>query len=158
MTTTNQNVATPINAAVIANAIKAVKPAKVAKVATKPVAKAKPVAKVAKATKATKPVAKVATKAKAEKVAKVEKPLSARAQIEADAAAGKLPTKLAFTSPGDKRYQKKVDLLNELAAKGDIKGLKAVEINAYSSSPKKMAKWRDLAVIALLAKAKRKAK
>jgi hypothetical protein len=39
-----------------------------------------------------------------------------------------------------------------MAKAGDIEGLKAAVIKPYSSSPKAMAKYRDLAVIALEAR------
>jgi hypothetical protein len=43
--------------------------------------------------------------------------------------------------------------LVDMAKAGDIEGLKATIIKPYSSSPKAMAKYRDLAVIALEAQA-----
>jgi hypothetical protein len=82
------------------------------------------------------------------------KPLGIRAQSDADAASGNMPPKLAFTHAGNARYQKKVDALNAAAARGDVKALNAVEIEPYSSSPKRMIRWRDLAIIAIRAKAK----
>ncbi|WP_292302940.1 hypothetical protein [Mesorhizobium sp.] len=40
-------------------------------------------------------------------------------------------------------------MINALAAKGDVKGLMAIEIKPYSSGPKKMIRWRELAIAAI---------
>jgi len=125
------------NPVVVAKAIKALGKKPVAAKTAKPVAK--PVAKVAK------PVAKPVA-------------LSARAKIAADAAAGIMPAPLSWTSPSDKRYAGKIDILNAAAAKRDIKALNAVDIIPYSSYPKRMIKWRELTIAAIKAKAGKKAK
>jgi len=39
-----------------------------------------------------------------------------------------------------------------LAEAGDIEGLKSIEINPVSTSPKAMARYRDLAIIAIEAR------
>jgi hypothetical protein len=39
-----------------------------------------------------------------------------------------------------------------VAEKGDVDGLRAIEIKPVSSSPKAMARYRDLAVIAIQAR------
>ena len=43
----------------------------------------------------------------------------------------------------------------ELAKAGDLKGLRKFEINRVSSSPKAIARYRDLCIIALEAQAAR---
>lgn len=80
-----------------------------------------------------------------------DRTLGKRAQAEADARAGIMPDKMTLL-PADKRYQKFVDALHDMADKGDAAGLRAYEIKTYSSTPKRMAKWRDLAVLAIEAK------
>ena len=72
-----------------------------------------------------------------------------RAAVVAAAAAGQLPPKPEFPSPNDKRYLPLRDRLVALAEAGDVAGLKAVEIKTYSSSPKKLDKYRNLCVTAL---------
>jgi hypothetical protein len=81
------------------------------------------------------------------------KPQGKRAAVLAAAQAGKLPTPPDFSAPTHARYRDAAKALVDMAKAGDIEGLKATEIKAYSSSPKAMAKYRDLAVIALEARA-----
>lgn len=81
--------------------------------------------------------------------AKRERPLGKRAQIEADARAGKLPEPPDFSAETHKRFRNKLARVVELAKAGDIDGLKAMTINPVSSSPKALARYRDLCVIAL---------
>ena len=112
--------------------------------------------KPAKAAKAEKP-AKAAKPAKATKPAKDAKPMSdrptgKRAAVLAASQAGKLPPPPDFSAPTHARYRDAAKALVDMAKAGDIEGLKATEIKAYSSSPKAMAKYRDLAVIALEAR------
>lgn len=131
------------------------KPAKAGK-AAKP-AKAAPKAKALFAKKPD--AAKSAPKAKAEKPAKEkaapkEKELGKRAQAVADAESGKVPSAPDFSAPTHARFRKKLGEVEALVKSGDIKGLKAYAINPVSSSPKAICKYRDLAVIALEAKAK----
>lgn len=89
--------------------------------------------------------------------AKKAKSLGKRAQVEVDAAAGKLPPLPSFGGQDKARYAKQVEELGALTAKKDIKGLNALEIPTYSSCRRAMAKYRDLAVIALQAQAAKKA-
>jgi hypothetical protein len=110
--------------------------------------------------------AKTARPAKAVRTAKAAKPrefvdgtardgrklAGKRAAVLADAQAGKLPPPPDFTAPTHARYRDAAKALVEMAKAGDIEGLKAVVIKPYSSSPKAMAKYRDLAVIALEAR------
>jgi hypothetical protein len=74
------------------------------------------------------------------------------AAVLAAAQAGKLPPPLDFSAASHARYWGAAAGLVSLAKAGDIEGLKAVVIKPYSSSPKAMAKYRDLAVIALEAR------
>lgn len=72
--------------------------------------------------------------------------------VAAEAAAkGKLPAAPDFTAATHAPYRKKLAALVELAKAGDAKGLKAVAINPTSSSPKALARYRDLCLVALAA-------
>ena len=62
---------------------------------------------------------------------------------------GELPPAPDFSAETHKRFRPKLAQVVALAEAGDIAGLKAFEINPVSSSPKAIAKYRDLAVIAL---------
>jgi hypothetical protein len=87
-----------------------------------------------------------------DKAAKAPRPLGKRAAIQAAALAGKLPPPLDFSAPTHARFRAAAEELAALAKAGDIKALEAVVIKPYSSSPKAMAKYRDLAVVALKAR------
>ncbi|CUX08555.1 hypothetical protein [Agrobacterium deltaense] len=65
---------------------------------------------------------------------------------------GVLPNPPDFTAATHRRFRPRLVKLIELVEAGDIDGLKAIEINPVSSSPKAMARYRQLAVIALLRK------
>lgn len=105
---------------------------------------------------------KAAPKAKAEKPAKTGKPAKAakpagkRAAILEAAQRGELPPVPDFSAPTHARFRKKLDEVVEMAKAGDLKGLKAFHINPVSTSPKAIARYRDLAVIALEARAAKK--
>lgn len=77
-----------------------------------------------------------------------------RAQAEADAAAGIIPAAPDFSAETHKPYRAKLAQLVELVEAGDIAKLKAFPINPYSSSPKALDRYRNLAVIALKAQKK----
>lgn len=79
-----------------------------------------------------------------------------RAAVIEAAQRGELPSAPDFSAETHRRYRNKLAGIVALAEAGDIAGLKAVVINPISSSPKAMAKYRDLCVIALEAKAARK--
>lgn len=103
---------------------------------------------------------KIATKAapkpaKSEKAAKPakEKPLGKRAAILEAAQRGELPPVPDFSAPTHARFRKKLAEVVEMAEAGDLKGLKAYHINPVSSSPKAIDRYRNLAVIALEARA-----
>jgi len=76
-----------------------------------------------------------------------------RAAIEADAKAGNLPAAPDFSAETHKPYRKKLAEVVALVEKKDIKALKALQIPTYSSSPKAISRYRDLAVIAIEAAA-----
>jgi hypothetical protein len=57
-----------------------------------------------------------------------------------------------FSAETHKRFRNKLAHLVDLANAGDVEGLKAVTINPVSSSPKAMARYRDLCVTALEAR------
>jgi hypothetical protein len=78
--------------------------------------------------------------------------LGKRAQIEADARAGKLPEPPDFSAETHKRFRNKLANVVELANAGDLNGLRSFEINPVSSSPKAIARYRDLCIVALEAR------
>jgi hypothetical protein len=117
------------------------------------------VARPAKAAAKAPAAAKAASVPKAPKAAKparepkAAKPLSPRAQIEADAAKGKLPKAPDFTAETHKRFRPLLAEVEALVKAKDIAGLKAVKIDPASSSRRAVDRYRNLAVIALEAKA-----
>lgn len=76
---------------------------------------------------------------------------SAAAALEA-AQRGILPTPPDFSAATHARFRGKLEGLIALAERGDIAGLEAVSINPVSSSPKALARYRDLCVRALKAR------
>ena len=113
-------------------------------------------ARAPKAAKAAKPRhfvdASARDSARIDRIVANAKPSGKRAAVLARAQAGKLPEPPDFSAPTHARYRAAAEGLVALAKAGDIEGLKAVVIKPYSSSPKAMAKYRDLAVIALEAR------
>jgi hypothetical protein len=113
----------------------------------------------AKGNRAGSPAAKAAGKNAAETRArkaadKAPKPVSAKAQRAADAAAGKLPTAPDFSAITHKPYRKRLEALVALVEAGDIHGLENVPmLPPRSSSPKALLRYRDAALIALKARA-----
>lgn len=93
---------------------------------------------------------------KASKLAKVEavKPAGKRAEVLANAAAGIVPSAPDFSAPTHKRFVKKLNEVIALAEAGDLKGLRASQISVVSSSPRAIARYRDLCVTALEAQRK----
>ena len=69
------------------------------------------------------------------------------------AQSGTLPTAPDFSKPTHARFRAKLAQIVALAEAGDIAALQAFEINPVSSSPKAMARYRDLCVIAITARA-----
>lgn len=74
------------------------------------------------------------------------------ADIEAKARQGELPPPPDFSAPTHARFRAKLAALVELAGKADAPGLRAIAINPVSSSPKALARYRDLAVLAIEAR------
>jgi len=81
-------------------------------------------------------------------------PVVGRRQAILDQAqAGALPTAPDFSKPTHARFRVKLAQIVALAEASDIAALQAFEINPVSSSPKAMARYRDLCVIAITARA-----
>lgn len=74
------------------------------------------------------------------------------ADVEAKARQGELPPPPDFSAPTHARFRAKLASLVELAGKADATGLRAIPINPVSSSPKALARYRDLAVLAIEAR------
>jgi hypothetical protein len=88
-----------------------------------------------------------------------EKPKAARAPvigkrqaIRDQAQTGALPQPPDFSKATHARFRAKLAQIVALAEAGDIAALQAFEINPVSSSPKAMARYRDLCVIAITAR------
>jgi len=76
-----------------------------------------------------------------------------RQAILDQAQTGALPPAPDFNKPTHARFRDKLAQIVALAEAGDIAGLQAFGINPVSSSPKAMARYRDLCVIAITARA-----
>jgi hypothetical protein len=76
-----------------------------------------------------------------------------RQAIRDQAQAGALPQPPDFSKPTHARFRAKLAQIVALAEAGAIAALQAFEINPVSSSPKAMARYRDLCVIAITARA-----
>jgi len=79
-------------------------------------------------------------------------PIGKRQAIRDQAQTGALPPAPDFNKPTHARFRAKLAQIVTLAEAGDIAGLQAFEINPISSSPKAMARYRDLCVIAIIAR------
>ena len=111
-------------------------------------------AKKSTAKRAAKPAAgKRVHKPQAKQEAVPKRSLGKRAAIEAAALEGKLPEPPDFSAETHKRFRSKLASVVNLAKAGDLKGLRAFEINPVSSSPKAIARYRDLCIVALEAQA-----
>lgn len=77
------------------------------------------------------------------------------ADMEAKARQGELPPPPDFSAPTHARFRAKLAALVELAGKADATGLRGIAINPVSSSPKALARYRDLAVLAIEARENR---
>ena len=75
-----------------------------------------------------------------------------RQAILDQAQTGALPQVPDFSKPTHARFRVKLAQIVALAEAGDIAALQAFEINPVSSSPKAMARYRDLCVIAITAR------
>jgi hypothetical protein len=81
-------------------------------------------------------------------------PLSKRAQVQADAEAGKLPSPPDFSAETHAPYRKRLDAIIALVEARDLKGLKAIKmLRPYNSSIVALHRYRDLALTALAAQA-----
>lgn len=80
-------------------------------------------------------------------------PTGKKAAAQAAAAAGIVPKAPDFSAKTHARYRKKLANLEALVAAGDVAALEAFPINPISSSPQAMNRYRNLAVVALKAKA-----
>lgn len=80
--------------------------------------------------------------------------LGKRASAVAAAERGELPPAPDFSAATHARFRKRLAEIVALAGAGDIAGLRAVQINPVSTSPKAMARYRDLAVVALCQRTK----
>jgi hypothetical protein len=76
-----------------------------------------------------------------------------RQAIVDQAHTGVLPQVPDFSKPTHARFRTKLAQIVALAEAGDIAALQAFEINPVSSSPKAIARYRDLCVIAITARA-----
>ncbi|WP_435258221.1 hypothetical protein ACSBLW_00070 [Thioclava sp. FR2] len=74
------------------------------------------------------------------------------ADLEAKAREGELPPPPDFSAATHARFRAKLAALVEMAGKADATGLRAIPINPVSSSPKALARYRDLAVLAIEAR------
>jgi hypothetical protein len=100
----------------------------------------------------TEPASEAAPEAGEPKVATV--PLIGKRQAILDQAqSGVLPQAPDFSKPTHARFRSKLAQIVALAEAGDMEALQAVEINPVSSSPKAMARYRNLCVIAITARA-----
>ncbi len=81
-----------------------------------------------------------------------------RKAILDQAQTGALPQAPDFSKPTNSRFRAKLAQIISLAEAGDIAGLQAFEINPVSSSPKAVARYRDLCVMALKVRAEAKAR
>jgi hypothetical protein len=88
-----------------------------------------------------------------EPTAAITPAIGKRQAIVDQAQTGELPTAPDFSKPTHARFRAKLAQIVALAEVGDIAGLQAFEINPVSSSPKAMARYRDLCVIAITARA-----
>jgi hypothetical protein len=79
------------------------------------------------------------------------------ADLEAKARQGELPPPPDFSAPTHSRFRTKLEGLIALAERGDAEALRAVTINPVSSSPKALARYRDLCIAALEARSLRRA-
>lgn len=102
---------------------------------------------------AAEPIAEPAPLAETEPAAAPSAPRRRRdADIEAKARQGELPPPPDFSAPTHARFRAKLAALVELVGKADANGLRAMQINPVSSSPKALARYRDLAVVAIEAR------
>ena len=88
-----------------------------------------------------------------EPAAAIAPAIGKRQAILDQAQTGALPQAPDFSKPTHARFRAKLAQIVALAEAGDIAGLQAFEISPVSSSPKAMARYRDLCVVAIIARA-----
>jgi len=79
------------------------------------------------------------------------------ADLEAKARQSELPPPPDFSAPTHARFRSKLEGLIALAERGDAEALRAATINPVSSSPKALARYRDLCITALEARSLKQA-
>ena len=77
------------------------------------------------------------------------------ADLEAKARQGELPHPPDFSALTHARFRAKLEGLIALAERGDAEALRAVTINPVSSSPKALARYRDICITAIEARSLR---
>ena len=98
------------------------------------------------------PAAEPISAAEEEPKATIHPQVGKRQAILDQAQTGALPTAPDFSKPTHARFRAKLAQIVALAEAGDIAALQGFEINPVSSSPKAMARYRDLCVIAIMAR------
>jgi len=98
------------------------------------------------------PVAAIATKMSLQPEPAAAPRRRKDADLGARARPGELPPPPDFSAATHSRFRCKLEGLVALAEKADVDGLRAVIINPVSPSPKAMARYRDLAVMAIKAR------
>ena len=98
------------------------------------------------------PVGEPITAAEEEPKAAPAPVVGKRQAVLDQAQSGALPPAPDFSKPTHARFRAKLAQIVALAEAGDIADLQAFEINPVSSSPKAMARYRDLCVIAITAR------
>ena len=99
------------------------------------------------------PAAEASPAVPEEPAAAIAPVIGKRQAILDQAQTGALPQVPDFSEPTHARFRAKLAQIVALAEAGDIAGLQAFEINPVSSSPKAIARYRDLCVIAITARA-----
>lgn len=99
------------------------------------------------------PAAEPIPAAEEEPKATIHPQVGKRQAILDQAQTGVLPPAPDFSKQTHSRFRAKLAQIVALAEAGDIAALLAFEINPVSSSPKAMARYRDLCVIAITARA-----
>lgn len=89
----------------------------------------------------------------AEQGGKAGKPLGKRASALAAAERGEMPPPPDFSAATHARFRARLAEIVALAEAGDAAALRALVIKPVSTSPKAMARYRDLAIMALKAQA-----
>ncbi|CAM5657998.1 hypothetical protein MAUB1S_11453 [Mycolicibacterium aubagnense] len=98
-----------------------------------------------------KPAKETAPKAPRQKTAKVVKP-TRKAEAEATARAGHVPPAPDFSAETHKSHRKRLAEVVALVEARKLKELKALKLETHTSSRKAIARYRNLAVMALEAK------